>query len=138
MWIQAAFAVSESAIVLNAGVLGSLSAGFACLRDGRALIIKLEPPSADGSASHVTVATESVEAAGDVVQELASYLQLTSLQSTPHFPTEMVIFKEILEKVDQYNHTRLALTAEMADSSNLIKALVIKAEVCLVGAGRGR
>lgn len=129
MWIQAAFAVSEAAVVLNAGVLGSLSAAFTCLRDSRPLVIKLTPPSADGTASVVTVATESVEAAGEVVQELASYLQLTSLQSMPNFPAELITFNEVLEKVDQYNQTRLALTAEMADSSNLIKALVVKAEV---------
>jgi Bardet-Biedl syndrome 2 protein len=30
--------------------------------------------------------------------------------------------------VDEYNAVRLKLTAEMADSSNLLKALVIKAE----------
>jgi hypothetical protein len=31
-------------------------------------------------------------------------------------------------QVDEYNVTRLRLTAEMADSSNLVKSLVIKAE----------
>jgi Bardet-Biedl syndrome 2 protein len=31
-------------------------------------------------------------------------------------------------KVDEYNAVRLKLTAEMADSSQLVKALVIKAE----------
>lgn len=30
--------------------------------------------------------------------------------------------------VDEFNQTRLKLTAEMADSSNLLKSLVIKAE----------
>ena len=31
-------------------------------------------------------------------------------------------------QVDEYNVIRLRLTAEMADSSNLVKSLVIKAE----------
>ena len=31
-------------------------------------------------------------------------------------------------KVDEYNAIRLKLTAEMADSSNVVKTLVIKAE----------
>ena len=37
-------------------------------------------------------------------------------------------FREVLMKVDEYNVIRLKLTAEMADNSNAVKALVIKAE----------
>lgn len=79
----------------------------------------------------MTVATDSIEAAGEVVQDLAGYLNVTSLQSVANFPAEMAALKEVLQKVDQYNQTRLTLAAEMADSSNLIKTLVIKAEVTL-------
>jgi len=35
---------------------------------------------------------------------------------------------QVLLRVDEYNAVRLKLTAEMADSSQLVKALVIKAE----------
>merc|ERR1711862_426983 len=41
---------------------------------------------------------------------------------------EMEKFKSVLLKVDEYNVVRLKLTAEMADSSNLVKALIVKAE----------
>merc|ERR1719181_2360641 len=37
-------------------------------------------------------------------------------------------FKSVLMRVDEYNAVRLKLTAEMADSSNLVKALIVKAE----------
>merc|ERR1712099_211135 len=37
-------------------------------------------------------------------------------------------FKAVLLRVDEYNVVRLKLTAEMADSSQLVKALVVKAE----------
>lgn len=130
MWIQTAFAVPETAIQLNASGTGSLSASFSCLRDGQPLVITVSP-AADGAASQMTVATDSIEAAGEVVQDLAGYLNVTSLQSVANFPTEMAALKEVLQKVDQYNQTRLTLAAEMADSSNLIKTLVIKAEVTL-------
>merc|ERR1712087_440818 len=43
-------------------------------------------------------------------------------------PDEMDKFKSVLLKVDEYNSVRLKLTAEMADSSNLVKALIVKAE----------
>merc|ERR1712157_588091 len=41
---------------------------------------------------------------------------------------EMEKFKHVLMKVDEYNAVRLKLTAEMADSANLVKALIVKAE----------
>merc|ERR1711904_244495 len=49
-------------------------------------------------------------------------------ESTAHFPDEMEKFKAVLLRVDEYNAVRLKLTAEMADSSNLVKALIVKAE----------
>jgi Bardet-Biedl syndrome 2 protein len=48
--------------------------------------------------------------------------------SIAYFPAEMKTFHDALDKVNDYNETRTKLTAEMADSSNLIKTLVIKAE----------
>eukprot|EP00965_Chrysotila_dentata_P190584 6173976-Pleurochrysis_carterae.AAC.5 len=40
----------------------------------------------------------------------------------------MEAFRAILQKVDDFNAARLQLTADMADSSNTAKTLVIKAE----------
>merc|ERR1712110_345580 len=54
--------------------------------------------------------------------------QVTELESQANFPEEMEKFKSVLMKVDEYNAVRLKLTAEMADSSNLVKALIVKAE----------
>ena len=45
------------------------------------------------------------------------------LQSIAAFPVEMASFAEVLRQVDEYNQTRLKLTAEMADNSNLIKTV---------------
>merc|ERR1712048_305297 len=52
----------------------------------------------------------------------------TELESTANFPDEMEKFKQVLKQVDEYNAVRLKLTAEMADSANLVKALIVKAE----------
>jgi Bardet-Biedl syndrome 2 protein len=120
MWLQTAFAIPESAMRLDAN---TLSAAFTSLRDGKPMVIEM---AADG---RMTVATESMEAAGEVVQEIAAYLQMTELESVANFPAEMAAFEEVLAAVDEFNQTRLKLTAEMADSSNLLKSLVIKAEV---------
>merc|ERR1719326_2390052 len=76
----------------------------------------------------VTIKSDDLEVAGDIVQDLCTYLQITELESTADFPDEMEKFKSVLMKVDEYNAVRLKLTAEMADSSNLVKALIVKAE----------
>merc|ERR1711879_37333 len=54
--------------------------------------------------------------------------QVTELESQANFPEEMEKFRSVLMKVDEYNSVRLKLTAEMADSSNLVKAFIVKAE----------
>merc|ERR1719326_299561 len=76
----------------------------------------------------VTIKSDDLEVAGDIVQDLCTYLQITELESTADFPDEMEKFKAVLMRVDEYNAVRLKLTAEMADSSNLVKALIVKAE----------
>merc|ERR1711985_72961 len=62
------------------------------------------------------------------MQDFCQFLQITELESIAHFPEEMEKFKSVLMKVDEYNAVRLKLTAEMADSSNLVKALIVKDE----------
>merc|ERR1719222_1283592 len=76
----------------------------------------------------LTIRTDDIEVAGEMVQDLCAHLQVTELESTASFPDEMEKFKSVLMKVDEYNAVRLRLTAEMADSSNLVKALIVKAE----------
>ena len=42
-------------------------------------------------------------------------------------PPSLQTFRAVLLRVDDYNAARIKMTAEMADSSNLAKTLVIKA-----------
>merc|ERR1719231_1360168 len=63
-----------------------------------------------------------------MIQDFCGFLQVNELESVAHFPDEMEKFKSVLMKVDEYNAVRLKLTAEMADSSQLVKALIVKAE----------
>jgi Bardet-Biedl syndrome 2 protein len=55
-------------------------------------------------------------------------LKIEHLESVADFPTEMAAFDAILQRVEEHNSVRLKLSAEIADSSNLIKTLVIRAE----------
>jgi len=102
----------------------TIEQGFVSLRDRQPLWIRMTS-EAGGT---VQLHTEDMELAGEVLQDLCAALQISELESTAEFPQEMEAFRAILLKVDEFNAVRLHLTAEMADSSNNAKTLVIKAE----------
>mmetsp|Transcript_7750 Transcript_7750/g.19732 ORF Transcript_7750/g.19732 Transcript_7750/m.19732 type:complete len:225 (-) Transcript_7750:80-754(-) len=72
--------------------------------------------------------TDDMEVAAEIVQDLAAYLGLNELESIAEFPQEMDLFMQVLQTVEDCNRTRLMLTADVAESSNLVKAMVIRAE----------
>ncbi|WAR01687.1 BBS2-like protein [Mya arenaria] len=72
--------------------------------------------------------TADMDLAGDIVQALAGFFNLEDLHTTIDFPVEMERLREVLVKVDEYHAVRQKLTAEMADHSNLIRSLVVRAE----------
>lgn len=98
-----------------------LRASFTSLRTG-------EPLSITASSSEITIQSDDLEVVGEMVQDLCAYLQVQELESTANFPQGMEKFKSVLQRVEEYNSVRLKLTAEMADSANLVKALIVKAE----------
>ena len=53
----------------------------------------------DISSIQVTLRTEDMDLAGDVIQALCVFLNIEDLQVTADFPTEMDILKDILIKV---------------------------------------
>lgn len=118
-WIDACFATT---IVASGLPQDALEASFVSLRDGKPLCFAMKP---DGN---LTVWCNDIDVVSEVVQDLTSYLGVTELESLADFPYEMEHFRSVLLKVDEYNAIRLRLTAEMADSTNLVKMLVIRAE----------
>lgn len=97
-------------------------ATFLSLRDGKPLVIETK------NNGEILVRVDDMEVAGDIVQDICATLLIEDMESVAHFPEEMKKFEESLTNVSEYNVTRSRLTAEMADNSNLIKTLVIKAE----------
>nr|BCL66089.1 Bardet-Biedl syndrome 2 protein [Volvox africanus] len=120
-WVESRFTLKSTA----AGRNDTLEAYFLCLRDRMPLGIKAVPV---GGSVQITVRTDNMDMAGELVGDLAAYLGLTDLSSTVDFPLAMKSFKEVLNAVDEHNITRLRMNADMADSSNVIKQLIIKAE----------
>eukprot|EP01006_Ploeotia_vitrea_P021632 TRINITY_DN54054_c0_g1_i1.p1 TRINITY_DN54054_c0_g1~~TRINITY_DN54054_c0_g1_i1.p1 ORF type:complete len:720 (-),score=84.74 TRINITY_DN54054_c0_g1_i1:1591-3750(-) len=119
MWLNNSFNVSHKVDRAN-----SLDARFVSLRNGLLLSVHMTPENG----GQITIRVDSMEVAGEIIQDLCSHLTITELESHADFPTEFEEFKKVLMKVDDFNAIRLKLTAEMADSSQLVKALVIKAE----------
>lgn len=76
----------------------------------------------------MTIRTDDMELAGNLIQSLAIYLNLTDLQVTCDFPDEMENLQQILLQIDQFNSVRQQLTSQMADHSNIIRSLVVRAE----------
>jgi Bardet-Biedl syndrome 2 protein len=99
-------------------------ARFYSLRDGNQLMIQTTP----NNGGELIVRSDSMDTVGEVISDLGTYLGLTELNTTAEFPKEFATFQEVLVKVEEYNAVRMKLTAEMADSTQLVKALVIKAE----------
>jgi Bardet-Biedl syndrome 2 protein len=121
-WLQRSFISVETKSIDDKS--GGFDIHFISLRTGEPVIISMMQQQT----GNMTIRTDDMEVAGDMVQDLCSHLQLQELESTANFPDEMEKFKSVLLKVDEYNVVRLKLTAEMADSSNLVKALIVKAE----------
>eukprot|EP00742_Colponemidia_sp_Colp-10_P006121 GILJ01006549.1.p1 GENE.GILJ01006549.1~~GILJ01006549.1.p1 ORF type:complete len:712 (+),score=127.24 GILJ01006549.1:705-2840(+) len=126
MWIENNFLLGEyyQNLLQNRKNQEYLEATFLSLRDNKPLIIRMAQPEG----GKVVIKTDDMDLAGELVQDLAASLQLSELESFAEFPSEMEKFKNVLVKVDEHNAVRLRLTAEMADSSNLVKTLVVKAE----------
>jgi len=76
----------------------------------------------------VTISTDDMDVAGDIVQSLVPFLGIENMQSRAEFSGHMEELKGLLMKADELHTVRERLTAEMADHSNLIRSLVVRAE----------
>lgn len=118
LWINQNFLLMEEVEAQN----GLLDIAFQSLRTKTPLIIQMQQNG------NVTIKTDDMELAGEVIQSMATFLKIEDLQTTAEFPSQMEDLKNILEKVDELHAAGQKLTAEMADHSNLIRSLVVRAE----------
>ncbi|XP_005107459.1 Bardet-Biedl syndrome 2 protein homolog [Aplysia californica] len=117
MWINQNFLLLD-----DLTVEGDLLFTFMSLRGSGPLVLKMS------QAGQVVIQTDDMDLAGDVIQSLAQFLNIEDLQTTADFPVETETLRQILVKVDEFHKVRSKLTAEMADHSNLIRSMVVRAE----------
>jgi len=117
IWLSNNFILTE-----DLSIDKNINLTFTALRNERPLIIRMEPNG------QFTIKTDNMELAGELVQSLITYLNISDLQVTCDFPDELDNLKQTLQKIDQYHSVRQQLTAQMADHSNLIRNLLVRTE----------
>lgn len=117
LWVNQNFLLQDDIVAE-----GSLNIGFMSLRGTGPLFIKMD------NSGQMVIKTDDMDLAGDIIQALATFLNIDDLPVVADFPDEMDKLKQILLKVDEYHSVRQKLTAEMADHSNLIRSMVVRAE----------
>ncbi|XP_059362586.1 Bardet-Biedl syndrome 2 protein homolog [Carassius carassius] len=114
MWLNQNFLLAEG--------IDSPDIIFTALRGGGLLKINMQP------SGEITLRTDDIDLAGDLVQSLASFLAIEDLQAEADFP---IYFKELratLIEVDEFHSVHQKLTAAMADHSNYIRNMLVQAE----------
>uniref|UniRef100_A0A2C9L6U9 Bardet-Biedl syndrome 2 protein homolog n=1 Tax=Biomphalaria glabrata TaxID=6526 RepID=A0A2C9L6U9_BIOGL len=117
MWLNQNFLLSQNLVCE-----GDLHVTFFSLRGSGLLRIRMS------QAGQFAIHTDDMDLAGNVIQSLAEFLKIEDLQTIVDFPVETETLKQILIKVDELHRVRTKLTAEMADHSNLIRSMVVRAE----------
>ncbi|XP_053742013.1 Bardet-Biedl syndrome 2 protein homolog [Synchiropus splendidus] len=114
MWLNQSFLLPEG--------VQSPDVTFTLLRGGGLLSVSMS------SSGQMTLRTDDVDLAGDLVQSLASFLAIEDLSVEADFPSYFEELRTTLTEVDEFHSVHQKLTAEMADHSNYIRNLLVQAE----------
>nr|XP_040019835.1 Bardet-Biedl syndrome 2 protein homolog isoform X3 [Gasterosteus aculeatus aculeatus] len=76
----------------------------------------------------ITLRTDDIDLAGDLVQSLASFLAIEDLSAEADFPAYFEDLHTTLTEVDEFHSVHQKLTATMADHSNYIRNMLVQAE----------
>ncbi|KAJ6666204.1 hypothetical protein lerEdw1_001109 [Lerista edwardsae] len=118
MWLHQSFLLPEDMEIQTA----SFQVCFTSLRDAGQLCIKIKP------SGEITISTDDINLAGDIIQSMASFLAVEDLQVEADFPAYFEELRKALIKVDDSHSVCQKLTANMADKSSLIRSMLVRAE----------
>lgn len=93
-----------------------------CLRDGTSLIITFY------NDSNILIQTENMELAGNLIQAMAQFMNVTNLESTASFPGVISQLRDLFDKLQGLQESANVLRTDMALKVNLAKILVLRAE----------
>nr|XP_045238877.1 Bardet-Biedl syndrome 2 protein isoform X3 [Macaca fascicularis] len=118
VWLSQNFLLPEDTHIQNA----PFQVCFTSLRNGGHLYIKIK------LTGEITINTDDIDLAGDIIQSMASFFAIEDLQVEADFPVYFEELRKVLVKVDEYHSVHQKLSADMADHSNLIRSLLVGAE----------
>ncbi|XP_038211114.1 Bardet-Biedl syndrome 2 protein-like [Zerene cesonia] len=117
IWLNQNFLLDEEFEIENEDSK-ELHVNFLCLRDRSYLGMDF---AADGQ---VMFKTTDIRLAGDLIQSLAVFLNLSDLQSTAQFPKAEELLRSEMMNASEVGETRSRLAAESAEKAQLITALL--------------
>ncbi|XP_018410898.1 PREDICTED: Bardet-Biedl syndrome 2 protein [Nanorana parkeri] len=118
LWLNQNFLLPEDTEVQSA----PFHICFSSLRDGGTLLISMKPNG------EITLRTDDLDLAGDIIQSLAAFLAIEDLSVEADFPKYFDQLRKVLVQVDESHSVHQKLTADMADQSNLIRSMLVQAE----------
>ncbi|XP_018648455.1 hypothetical protein Smp_196700 [Schistosoma mansoni] len=83
----------------------------------------------------ITIKTENLELAANLVQSISRHFNITELSSTCDFPKLFNTLEELIEMSNAYSLTQQHVLMDMTTKSDNIKRLVVKAEDYRLAAG---
>ncbi|KAK6620400.1 hypothetical protein RUM44_006801 [Polyplax serrata] len=119
LWINRNFLLNQP---LDINSSSDLKLYMISLRDERELALTMD------QSGRITIKTDNMALAGDLIQSLATYLNLTQLKSNANFPKEEQNCVELLEKLSELESVKNKLNLELSEKSNLIRNLLIRSE----------
>lgn len=84
--------------------------------------------SSGKSVTKVRIYTENIDLAGEILQAMLKDFNLTDLDSDAEFPIEFNNIQDVIERVNLLYQSRNDISADMAEDTQKLKALVIRAE----------
>uniref|UniRef100_A0A8C5PQR3 Bardet-Biedl syndrome 2 protein homolog n=1 Tax=Leptobrachium leishanense TaxID=445787 RepID=A0A8C5PQR3_9ANUR len=118
LWINQNFLLPEETETQSA----PFQISFTSLRDGGTLLVTMK------SNGEITVRTDDMDLAGEVIQSLAAFLAIEDLQVEANFPKYFEQLRKVLGQVDDSHSVHQKLTADMAEQSNIIRSVLVQAE----------
>ncbi|XP_018496842.1 Bardet-Biedl syndrome 2 protein homolog [Galendromus occidentalis] len=116
-WINQSFLLEEEVSVRE-----DLHMTFLSLRDSKLVTFDMD------FSGEMTIRTESMEIAGEMIQSLTSFLGIEELQSAADFPAESENLLQLMQRIEEFQSAKMQMSAQMADNSALIRALIVRAE----------
>uniref|UniRef100_A0A8C6XHF6 Bardet-Biedl syndrome 2 protein homolog n=1 Tax=Naja naja TaxID=35670 RepID=A0A8C6XHF6_NAJNA len=118
VWLKQNFLLPENVEMQNEW----LEVCFTSLRDTGQLYVRMN------SGGEISIITDNIDLAGDIIQSMAAFWAIEDLQVEADFPMYFDEVHKAFVGVDSSHSVCQKLTANMADSSNSIRSMLVRAE----------